>query len=62
MSRFVSMPSGVLLVQLPAHVPKRWDISPMVHSGPSEMACHALKPVVVTAGRSQRVTVRFQLM
>lgn len=54
--------SGALVVHLPAGTYTAVGHSPMVYSGPSEMACIALKPVVVRAGQTQSVTVACQLM
>jgi nitrate reductase NapE component len=54
--------SGALVVHLLAGTYTAVGHSPMVHSGSSEMACDALKPVVVRAGQTQSVTVACQLM
>ena len=54
--------SGALVVHLPAGTYTAVGQSPLVHSGSSEMACNALKPLVVRAGQTQSVTVACQLM
>ena len=54
--------SGAVVVHLPAGTYTAVGHSPMVHSGSGEMACDALKHVVVRAGHMQRVTVVCQLM
>lgn len=53
--------SGSLAVQLPAGTYTAVGHSPLVHSGPDEMACDALKPVVVRTGHTRRVTIACQL-
>jgi hypothetical protein len=54
--------SGALVVKLPGGTYSAVGHSPMVHSGSGEMTCHALKPVKVTVGHTQKVTVACQLM
>jgi uridine phosphorylase len=54
--------SGALVVHLPAGIYTAVGHSPLVHSGSNEMACNTLKPTVVRAGRTERVTVACQLM
>lgn len=49
--------SGAFVVHLLPGTYAAVGHSPMVHSGPGEMACHALKPVVVRTGRTQQVTI-----
>jgi hypothetical protein len=54
--------SGALVIHLPAGTYTAVGHSPMVLTDSSEMACNALKPVVVRTGQTQRVTVACQLM
>jgi hypothetical protein len=54
--------AGALVVRLPPGTYTAVGHSPMVHSGSDEMACDALKPLVVRADHTQTVTVVCQLM
>lgn len=55
-------PDGVLSVRLPPGTYRAVGHSPRVHSGLQELTCNALRPVVVTAGHTVKVTVDCQLI